>query len=220
MISGDLKWWEGSNALRGKRVLDIVGASVGLLAAAPLMALTSVALSRDGDVLFRQLRPGFRGKVFEIRKFRTMREPSAGENRYRSDADRTGRLGAFLRKTSIDELPELWNVLRGEMSLVGPRPLLVEYLEKYTAEENRRHEMPPGITGWAQVNGRQNITFSERLALDVWYVDNWSPALDFKILVRTIGAVVFDSHESVGSAGLDAVDDIGLSSDRARRSVA
>jgi lipopolysaccharide/colanic/teichoic acid biosynthesis glycosyltransferase len=145
-----------------------------------------------------------------------MREPQDGESRYRSDQERVTALGTFLRKTSIDELPELWNVLVGEMSLVGPRPLLVEYLEKYTEVEHRRHNMPPGITGWAQVNGRQNIPFSERLGLDTWYVDNWSLVLDFKIICMTLAAVVGDSHQAVGSAGLDAVDDIGLSADRQR----
>ena len=217
MGSDDSTWWQGNKALRIKRMIDVTGASVGLILATPLLVLTAAALRQSGPVLFRQNRPGFHGKIFEIYKFRTMREPAAGENRYRSDDERTSKLGKLLRKTSIDELPELWNVLLGEMSLVGPRPLLVEYLAKYTDEESRRHDMPPGITGWAQVNGRQNITFSERLALDVWYVDNWSIALDFKIIARTIGAVVWDSHEAVGSEGLDAVDDIGLSADRERK---
>ena len=214
------KWWQGNKALRVKRLIDIAGASLGLVLAAPVMMVTGAALCRSGAVLFRQQRPGYRGETFEMRKFRTMREPTPGENRYRSDDERTDRLGKFLRKTSIDELPELWNVLVGDMSLVGPRPLLVEYLPKYTAEESRRHQMPPGITGWAQVNGRQNITFSQRLALDVWYVDNWSLALDLKILARTLGAIIWDSHEAVGSAGLDAVDDIGLSADRERKGAA
>jgi lipopolysaccharide/colanic/teichoic acid biosynthesis glycosyltransferase len=146
-----------------------------------------------------------------------MREPRPDEDRYRSDASRVTRLGSFLRKTSLDELPELWNVLRGEMSLVGPRPLLVDYLEKYTPEEARRHDVPPGITGWAQVNGRQNIPFSERLRLDIWYVDHRSLALDILIIARTVGAVFLDAHGAVESAGLDAVDDIGLSADRKRK---
>ncbi len=146
-----------------------------------------------------------------------MREAKPEEVWFRSDDERVTSLGAFLRKSSIDELPELWNVLKGEMSLVGPRPLLVEYLDKYTDEESRRHDTPPGITGWAQVNGRQNIPFSERLRLDVWYVDNWSLLLDCKILISTVAAVFFQSHNVGGSDALDVVDDIGLSSDRERK---
>ena len=126
--------------------------------------------------------PGLHGRTFEIVKFRTMRTPRAGEVWYLTDQDRITRLGRFLRSTSIDELPELWNVLRGDMSLVGPRPLLVEYLPHYTARERRRHEMRPGITGWAAVNGRHTLPFEDRLELDAWYVDNWSLALDFRIL--------------------------------------
>lgn len=217
MHSPTKAWWKQSPSLRLKRSFDIVGATAGLAFAGPLMAVASIATRFSGPVLFNQKRPGFAGKSFTIHKFRTMRPPRKDEVWFRSDADRVTRLGMFLRKTSIDELPELWNVLRGEMSLVGPRPLLVEYLDKYTSEENRRHEVPPGITGWAQVNGRQNIPFSERLRLDVWYVDNWSILLDCQILYKTVAAVFIDSHEAVESEGLDNVDDIGLSSDRPRK---
>ncbi len=210
------KWWNQSLGLRLKRGVDIVGASVGLLATGPLMLGVALAARRDGPAIFSQPRPGYKGETFVIHKFRTMREPRQGEVRFRSDSERVTKLGLFLRKSSIDELPELWNVLKGEMSLVGPRPLLVAYLEKYTHEEARRHNMPPGITGWAQVNGRQTIPFSERLKLDVWYVDNWSLLLDLQTLFKTVAAVFVDSHETIDGASLDVIDDIGLSSDRKR----
>lgn len=209
-------WWLRSRALAVKRTVDVVGASVLLAATAPILLIAAAAIAPSGPILFRQERPGYRGRLFTIIKFRTMREPSEGEDRYRTDARRVSRLGALLRRSSIDELPELFNVLAGDMSLVGPRPLLKEYLGKYTPEERRRHEMPPGITGWAQVNGRQEIPFSERLRLDVWYVDNWTLWLDLRILMRTLAAIVCTPHGSVESAGLDAVDDLGLSHDRKR----
>ncbi|MCP4447214.1 MAG: sugar transferase [Myxococcales bacterium] len=212
-------WWKRSPQLRMKRAIDIVGAATGLIVAAPIMVATAAAIRSSGPILFSQKRPGYRSGIFTIRKFRTMRAAADGELWFRSDSDRVTAIGHFLRKTSIDELPELWNVLRGDMSLVGPRPLLVEYLEKYTPNEHRRHHTPPGITGWAQVNGRQNIPFSERLRLDVWYVDNWNLLLDCKIIVKTVAAVFLTSHDAVGSDGLDAVDDIGLSSDRERTEV-
>lgn len=212
-------WWKRKTNLRAKRLFDIAGASAGLVLASPIMIASAIAVRRSGPVLFRQPRPGYKGVTFTILKFRTMRAAREDEVWFRSDADRVTRVGLFLRKSSIDELPELWNVLKGEMSLVGPRPLLVSYLEKYTQEESRRHDVPPGITGWAQVNGRQNIPFSERLQLDVWYVDNWSFLLDLKILVKTVAAVFIDSHEAIESDALDAIDDIGLSSDRKRADV-
>jgi len=135
------------------------------------------------------VRPGLHGRSFTILKFRTMRDPRPGEVWYLTNELRLGRLGRFLRASSLDELPELWNVLRGEMSLVGPRPLLVHYLETYTPEQARRHDVRPGITGWAAVNGRHAIRFKERLALDVWYVDHWSLGLDLRILARTVAQV-------------------------------
>jgi lipopolysaccharide/colanic/teichoic acid biosynthesis glycosyltransferase len=175
-----------------KRGLDVVGASIGLVVLSPLLVATALAIraTLGSPVLFRQVRPGLGGRPFTILKFRTMREPRPGEVWYLTNEQRLGRLGRFLRTTSLDELPELWNVLRGEMSLVGPRPLLVHYLETYTPEEARRHDVRPGITGWAAVNGRHAIHFKERLALDVWYVDHWSLALDLKILARTVAQVV------------------------------
>lgn len=175
-------------ALGAKRVLDVAGAAVGLLFLAPLLAATALAIALlDGTpVLFRQVRPGRGGRPFTILKFRTMRAPRTGEVWFETDGLRVTRLGRLLRMTSLDELPELWNVLRGEMSLVGPRPLLMEYLDTYTPAERRRHDVLPGITGWAAVNGRHAIRFDKRLALDVWYVDHWSFGLDLRILARTV----------------------------------
>jgi lipopolysaccharide/colanic/teichoic acid biosynthesis glycosyltransferase len=179
-------------ALAAKRGIDAVGATAGLVVLSPVLAAIAVAAraTQGAPVLFRQVRPGLDGRPFTILKFRTMRPPRPGEDRFSTDALRVSALGRFLRRTSLDELPELWNVLRGEMSLVGPRPLLVEYLDRYTAEERRRHQVRPGITGWAAVNGRHAIRFRERLALDVWYVDHWSLWLDVRILARTALQVV------------------------------
>jgi sugar transferase EpsL len=178
--------------LRAKRGIDVLGAIAGLILLSPILAWAALAaaVTQGRPILFRQQRPGLHGKTFTIVKFRTMRSPRPGEVWYDSDAQRVTRVGRFLRSTSIDELPELWNVLRGEMSLVGPRPLLVEYLDRYTLEESRRHEMRPGITGWAAVNGRNSSPFEERLQLDIWYVDHWSLALDLRILVQTVSRVL------------------------------
>jgi lipopolysaccharide/colanic/teichoic acid biosynthesis glycosyltransferase len=175
-----------------KRALDLAGAALGLMLLSPLLAATALALivTQGRPVLFRHVRPGLKGRPFTILKFRTMRDPRPGEDRYGSDASRLTRLGRWLRETSVDELPELWNVLCGEMSLVGPRPLLTEYLDQYTSEEGRRHDVLPGITGWAQVNGRHAISYRERLRLDLWYVDHWSLWLDLRILARTAHQVL------------------------------
>ena len=166
--------------LVAKRCFDVVVAALAVVVLSPVLAWAAlgVAVSLGRPILFRQVRPGLDGRPFEIVKFRTMRAPRSGEVWYLSDQDRVTRLGRFLRATSIDELPELWNVLRGDMSLVGPRPLLVEYLPHYTDRERRRHEMRPGITGWAAVSGRHTLPFEDRLELDAWYVENWSFALD------------------------------------------
>lgn len=179
-------------ALKVKRMIDVFGAIAGSVLLSPILLWTAVVLvvSQGRPILFRQERPGLHGKPFTIVKFRTMRSPRPGEVWYDSDAQRVSRIGRILRKTSIDELPELWNVLRGEMSLVGPRPLLVEYLDRYTPEEARRHEMRPGITGWAAVNGRHASRFEDRLQLDIWYVDHWSLALDVRIIARTLSQVL------------------------------
>jgi lipopolysaccharide/colanic/teichoic acid biosynthesis glycosyltransferase len=170
-----------------KRALDVLLAGLGLLLAAPLLALVAAALlaAQGRPVLFRHLRPGRGGAPFTLLKFRTMRSLRRGELPYFSDEARVTPLGRALRSSSLDELPQLWNVLRGEMSLVGPRPLLLEYLDEYTPAERRRHDVPPGVTGWAQVNGRHLLGFRDRLRLDVWYVDHWSLGLDLRILAAT-----------------------------------
>lgn len=179
-------------ARRLKRVVDVSCAATGLVVLSPLLAGTSFAIwaTLGAPILFRQSRPGLGGRPFTIYKFRTMRSPRPGEVWFRTDASRLTSLGRFLRTTSIDELPELWNVLRGDMSLVGPRPLLMDYLGVYSAEERRRHDVPPGITGLAAIHGRNALRFRERLALDVWYVDHWSLWLDLRILARTVAQVV------------------------------
>ena len=171
-----------------KRLTDIVGAAVALVVVSPLLAWVGLVLlvTQGRPILFRHRRPGLGGRMFTLLKFRTMRDPAAGESRYLTDNARVTRIGRFLRSTSIDELPELWNVLRGEMSLVGPRPLLEEYLDSYTPAERRRHDMRPGITSWAAVNGRHVLPFKERLQLDVWYVDHWSLRLDLRIVTMTL----------------------------------
>jgi sugar transferase EpsL len=171
-----------------KRTVDVVGATIGLAIAAPAMAGIAVLVRwRMGrPVLFRQERPGLHGKPFVILKFRTMAVTHDPTGRPLPDQARLTRLGSFLRRSSLDELPELINVLKGEMSLVGPRPLLMQYLELYTPEQARRHEVRPGLTGWAQVNGRNAISWEAKFALDVWYVDHWSLRLDMKILLLTL----------------------------------
>ena len=141
-------------------------------------------------MLFRQDRPGLHGRPFEVLKFRTMLDAAGPDGRPLPDAERLTGLGRFLRRTSLDELPQLWNVLRGDISLVGPRPLLMQYLPRYSPEQARRHEVCPGITGWAQVNGRNALTWEEKFELDVWYVDHWSLALDLRILAMTAWRVL------------------------------
>ena len=175
-----------------KRLIDIVGAGLLLLLLAPLMVILaiSVRLALGKPFLFRQHRPGYRGQPFALLKFRTMLDSRDESGELRADAERLTRFGRWLRRTSLDELPELINVLKGEMSLVGPRPLLMEYLPLYTQEQQRRHEVRPGITGWAQINGRNAISWEEKFALDVWYVDHQSIALDLRVLFATLGKVV------------------------------
>ncbi len=188
----DRRWPRRRRAALGvKRAIDVVGAIAGIIILSPVLgwAALTVRLVDGAPILFRQRRPGLHERTFTIRKFRTMRPPRPGEDPYADDHLRVTRLGRRLRSTSIDELPELWNVLRGEMSLVGPRPLLVEYLVAYTPDERRRHLMRPGITGWAAVNGRHAVGFEERFVLDLWYVDNWSLSLDLRILAMTIRQV-------------------------------
>ena len=184
-----------------KRLFDIVLAVLILVVLSPVLALVTFAvrLKFGSPVLFRQARPGINGKPFMLYKFRTMTDERDVKGNLLSDAQRLGPLGQFLRATSLDELPELWNVLKGDMSLVGPRPLLREYLPHYTKEQARRHEVRPGVTGWAQVNGRNALSWEERFALDVWYVDNRSVWLDVKILFLTVWKVV--RREGISQAG-------------------
>ncbi|MGE0396559.1 MAG: sugar transferase [Kofleriaceae bacterium] len=175
-----------------KGVTDRGFAAAGLLLTAPILLGVAAAIrtTMGSPVLFRQRRPGRHGRVFEVYKFRTMRDAVDTNGRALPDAERMTPLGSFLRATSVDELPQLINVLRGELSLVGPRPLLMQYLDRYTPEQARRHDVMPGITGWAQINGRNAIAWPEKLRLDTWYVDNWSLTLDLRILARTLLAVV------------------------------
>ncbi|MCC6765090.1 MAG: sugar transferase [Deltaproteobacteria bacterium] len=175
-----------------KRGLDLAGTLALAVMAAPvlLLAALTVRITMGSPVFFRQARVGRDGRLFTLVKLRTMRAPAAGEDALASDHARLTPLGRRLRATSIDELPELWNVLRGDMSLVGPRPLLPEYLPRYTPEQARRHDVRPGLTGLAQVRGRNALDWPERLALDVWYVDHQSLALDLSILLRTLLAVL------------------------------
>jgi sugar transferase EpsL len=172
----------------GKRSIDVAASLVFLVVFAPAMAVLGLAarLHHGVPVLFRQARPGVHGVPFVIFKFRTMRDERDRHEPPVADSERITPLGRFLRSTSLDELPELWNVLRGDMSLVGPRPLLTQYLDRYTPEQRRRHDVRPGITGWAQVHGRNAITWEEKFRLDVWYVDHCSFRLDIRILALTL----------------------------------
>jgi lipopolysaccharide/colanic/teichoic acid biosynthesis glycosyltransferase len=184
-----------------KRFFDLLVALLALLVLSlPLLVLAWWIRSKLGSpVLFRQVRPGLNGKPFTMVKFRTMSDERGADGALLPDAQRLKPVGLFLRASSLDELPELWNVLRGDMSLVGPRPLLMEYLPLYSPEQARRHELRPGITGWAQVNGRNAISWQEKFALDVWYVDNKSLWLDIKILWLTTRKVLV--REGVSAAG-------------------
>ena len=184
-----------------KRLFDLVLTVVGLMALAlPLLMLAWLVRHKLGrPVFFRQIRPGLNGKPFQMLKFRTMTDERGPDGALLPDAVRLTPFGRFLRATSLDELPELWNVLKGDMSLVGPRPLLMEYLPLYTAEQARRHEVRPGITGWAQVNGRNAISWEDKFKLDVWYVDNRSLWLDIKILWLTVKKVLL--RDGISAAG-------------------
>jgi sugar transferase EpsL len=174
-----------------KRLLDVLIAAAVLVAASPLMALVALVIrcTIGAPVMFRQQRPGLNGRPFVILKFRTMRQVD-GAPPASTDGDRLEATGRLLRASSLDELPQLVNVLKGDMSLVGPRPLLMQYLSRYTATQARRHEVRPGMTGWAQVNGRNTVSWEERLAMDVWYVDHQTLLLDLRILARTAGSVL------------------------------
>lgn len=175
-----------------KRLFDIFASLSGLILLSPVIAIVAWKINRKlgSPVLFRQVRPGKDGKPFEMVKFRTMLDAVDSSGQPLPDEDRMTPFGSFLRSSSLDELPELWNVLKGDMSLVGPRPLLMEYLPLYSEEQYRRHEARPGVTGWAQINGRNAISWEEKFKLDVWYVNNRSMWLDIKIILLTIKKVV------------------------------
>ena len=182
-------------------MLDVVGATAGLVVTSPVQAVAAVAVRRElgSPVLFRQQRPGLGGRPFSLLKLRTMRDAVDASGRVLPDSSRLTPMGRRLRAWSIDELPELWNVLRGDMSLVGPRPLLMEYLGRYTPAQARRHEVRPGVTGLAQVSGRNALSWEEKFALDVWYADHVSLGLDLRILWRTVRVVV--ARDGISASG-------------------
>lgn len=184
-----------------KRIIDFVSAVIGLLLLSPVFIIITLSLfvANDGKPFFFQQRPGKKGKIFRIIKFKTMNDKKDAQGNLLSDKERLTKVGTFVRKTSLDELPQLWNVLMGSMSLIGPRPLLVHYLHLYSGFQNRRHEVKPGITGWAQVNGRNAISWDKKFELDVWYVDHISFVLDLKILWKTVQKVI-------KSEGINAAD--------------
>lgn len=193
-------------AVTWKRAADLVAGAIALVGLVPVLAAIYlvIRISMGSPVLYRQPRPGLGGRVFMLYKFRTMTDELDPEGNRQGDEQRLTRTGRFLRRTSLDELPELWNVIRGEMSLVGPRPLLVDYLPLYTPQQARRHEVRPGITGLAQVSGRNALEWEDRFELDVWYVDNWSIPLDIRILGRTIIKVL--KREGISGAGTETME--------------
>ncbi len=196
-----------------KRVIDFVFALMGFVILFPFFIITFFLLVfvNKGKPFFIQIRPGFNEKLFKIVKFKTMTDAKDKNGNLLPDADRMTKIGDFVRKTSLDEIPQLLNVLKGDMSLIGPRPLLPEYLPLYTNEQKKRHHVKPGITGLAQVKGRNLMKFSERLINDAYYVENISFKLDCKIFIKTIGAVFFGKNTIVNGQTVDEVDDIGLS---------
>ena len=194
-----------------RRLVDLIGASILSVLFAPILAALAFAIrvSMGRPILFRQLRPGYKGEPFEVYKFRTMKDEAGPDGEPLPDEERLTKVGVFMRQLSLDELPQLWNILKGDMSFIGPRPLLMEFLRWYTPEQMRRHDVKPGVTGWAQVQGRHDIPFSKRLAFDVWYVDNRSLRLDLKIVGLTVLKVL--SMRDAQPAQTDAeVDDVGL----------
>lgn len=186
---------------KSKRVFDLALIIPGVILISPLLALTAllVRLFHGAPILFNQIRPGYKGKPFRVYKFRTMTNETDAQGNLLPDEDRLTLFGKFLRSSSIDELPELYNVLRGEMSLIGPRPLLMQYLDRYTPQQARRMDVLPGITGWAQVNGRNNVSWEIKFELDVWYVDHWSLWLDTQILFKTFEKVI--TREGINQPG-------------------
>lgn len=190
-----------SSIPKSKRVFDLALIIPGVILISPLLALTAllVRLFHGAPILFSQIRPGYKGKPFRVYKFRTMTNETDAQGNLLPDEDRLTLFGKFLRSSSIDELPELYNVLRGEMSLIGPRPLLMQYLDRYTPQQARRMDVLPGITGWAQVNGRNNVSWEIKFELDVWYVDHWSLWLDTQILFKTFEKVI--TREGINQPG-------------------
>ena len=188
-----------------KRLFDITAATTALVALSPVYAITAYKVKKNlgSPVLFRQTRPGLDGKPFEMVKFRTMKDAIDGDGNPLPDSERLTDFGKALRNSSLDELPELWNVVKGDMSLVGPRPLLTDYLPLYNEEQARRHNVRPGVTGWAQVNGRNTLSWEEKFKLDTWYVDNQSFWLDLKIIILTLKKVIIKE-------GVNASDNITM----------
>jgi sugar transferase EpsL len=205
----------------GKRLLDITLSVPALIVGAPVIAIVAVLvrIKLGSPVIFRQQRPGLHERPFTILKFRTMLNEQDRDGQPLTEMERHTSFGRRLRRTSLDELPELVNVIKGEMSLVGPRPLLLEYIGHYAPEHNRRHEVRPGVSGWAQINGRNELLRSERLALDVWYVDNMSLRLDLKIIAATLAKVINSSGVRVDQ-GVAEIDDVGLHPDSKIRQAA
>jgi lipopolysaccharide/colanic/teichoic acid biosynthesis glycosyltransferase len=190
-----------------KRAIDFLFASIGLIALSiPLACLMLIIRMKLGSpIFFKQIRPGLNAKPFKMVKFRTMTDQRDSDGVLLPDALRLTRFGRLLRSTSIDELPELWNVLKGDMSLVGPRPLLMQYLPRYSKKQARRHEVRPGITGWAQINGRNTLSWEQKFELDVWYVDNYNLCLDIRIIATTVLKVIL--RESINSKTSSTMDE-------------
>jgi lipopolysaccharide/colanic/teichoic acid biosynthesis glycosyltransferase len=190
-----------------KRILDLILTIPGLLIISPLLLLITIVvrIKMGPPAIFKQVRTGHKGRLFSVYKFRTMTDDRDESGGLLPDAIRLTRLGRLLRSFSLDELPELFNILRGEMSLVGPRPLLTQYLDRYTPEQARRHDVLPGMTGWAQVNGRNALTWEDKFRFDVWYVDNWSLRLDIEILLRTMWIVI--TREGITQPGFPTAEE-------------
>jgi len=200
-----------------KRLFDVIVSAAASVVLSPLLIVVALLIrwKMGSPVFFGQMRPGKDGETFTIYKFRTMTDKRDEEGNLLPDGERLTRLGRFLRKTSMDELPELFNVIKGEMSIVGPRPLLMQYLDRYTPEQARRHEVKPGITGWAQVNGRNAITWHEKFKLDVWYVDNWSVRLDVRIIAMTVLKVL--KREGISQDGQATAEEFNPQITRIRK---
>lgn len=193
-----------------KRLFNLAVAVPSVIILMPVFILIGffVRMKMGSPILFKQLRPGLHGKPFIIYKFRTMMDEQDESRNLLQDGERLTQLGRFLRRTSMDELPELFNVIKGDMSIVGPRPLLMQYLDRYTPEQARRHEVKPGITGWAQVNGRNAISWEDKFKLDVWYIDNWSLLLDIRIIFMTIGKIL--KREGINQPGQATMKEFNL----------